>query len=364
MGVESKTYSRTIFNSDIALYVEIYGSRADEAYEEMDAECDALNRAINGDFATSDVYKFNHSVGEIISGEQNVLGKIDKRYKIEVTRYTYELVSIAIEAYGDTDCAYSVTVERIMSLWGVDADGLQRVEQTGKPNPLPSQDQIFVAVNGVQHPLLIEPVIEDGKYYLIKDDKEITVDLGGIAKGYLADRLALIAQKHGLTSAIIDVGGTLRLVGAKPGSSEWKVGVRTPSKYSTDYICAIKLPKDSAVSTSGTYERGFVNGSLYVCHIIDPLTGYPVTVERSAYDGMLMPKVDYICSATVWGRDATLCDVMSTALCVKGKDGARFIKQAGMSAVMFSSYGTMYTIGDVEFIDGYDAYKAYERVAL
>ena len=156
-----------MFGTDIALFVEVYGARDHDAlFEKMSKECDALNEAINPDLTTSDVYKFNSSIGEVIDGETNILGEVDKRYKIEVGRYVYELVTLGIQAYSDTNGSYSVTVKELASIWGVDAEGLERVESTGKPNPEPSESQIAEAVYGVQNPLLIEPIVEDGKYYL------------------------------------------------------------------------------------------------------------------------------------------------------------------------------------------------------
>ncbi|MGP9800360.1 FAD:protein FMN transferase [Rheinheimera sp. NSM] len=144
----------------------------------------------------------------------------------------------------------------------------------------------------------------------------VKIDLGGIAKGYAVERgIALLAQQ-GIKHAQLTAGGDSRLLGDKRGKP-WLVAIKHPRQ---DDKYAAQLPlQDSAVSTSGDYERYFIEDGVRYHHIIDPKTGVSAT-------GLL--------SVTVTGADTTKTDALSTTLFVLGL-------QQGMELI--------------ERIDGYDA---------
>ena len=106
-------------------------------------------------------------------------------------------------------------------------------------------------------------------------DPETIIDLGGIAKGYIADRMAEYLRGEGVTSAIIDLGGNLYCLGTKPGGQLFQVGIQYPYEDRQTVIGSLPA-EDLSVVTSGVYERCFtVDGKLYH-HILDTTTGYPV----------------------------------------------------------------------------------------
>ena len=124
------------------------------------------------------------------------------------------------------------------------------------------------------------------------------VDLGGIAQGYAADRAADILRQNHVRSAIIDVGGEIVAIGRAPDERPWRVGIKNPR---ADGIVETVELEDSAVSTSGDYEKFFlIEGKRYP-HIIDPRTGMPARE---------------FASVTVFARDAALGDALSTAALV------------------------------------------------
>ena len=106
-------------------------------------------------------------------------------------------------------------------------------------------------------------------------DPETVIDLGGVAKGYIADRLADFLRGEGVTSAIIDLGGNLYCLGSRPGGEPFQVGIQYP--YEERQTTIGGLPAENlSVVTSGLYERSFtLDGRLYH-HILDPDTGWPV----------------------------------------------------------------------------------------
>ena len=106
-------------------------------------------------------------------------------------------------------------------------------------------------------------------------DPKGEIDLGGIAKGYIADKLAEFLKKKGVSSAVIDLGGNISVVGKKPDGKDFRIGVRDP--FSTDGgIVGVVEAHDKSLVTSGTYERSFTKDGKVYHHILDVKTGYPV----------------------------------------------------------------------------------------
>lgn len=135
--------------------------------------------------------------------------------------------------------------------------------------------------------------------------ENMSIDAGGAGKGYAADRVAIMLRRNGVTSASVDFGGNLYVLGTRFGQP-WRVGVQAPWRERGESLGVLTLT-DCAVSTSGAYERFFEQGGEVFHHILDPRTGEPV---RNA-----------IGSATVICRQAMLADMLSTACFVVGESG-------------------------------------------
>lgn len=148
------------------------------------------------------------------------------------------------------------------------------------------------------------------------------IDLGGIAKGYAADRAVQIYKQNNVSAAFINLGGNVMVFGEKPDNSNWSVGVQEPFKSRGEVIGVINVKNESAV-TSGNYVRYFEEKGVKYHHIIDPRTGYPANSN--------------LMSVTVISRDSMECDALSTAAFVLGdKEGMQFIKSYGAKAVFIT----------------------------
>lgn len=136
----------------------------------------------------------------------------------------------------------------------------------------------------------------------------VRINLGGIAKGYVVERGVNVLRTNGVRNGIVTAGGDSRLLGDRRGQP-WMVGIRDPRN---DGEVAISVPlQDEAISTSGDYERYFVEGDTRYHHIIRPSTGEPAGGVHSA---------------TVFGPDAVFTDALSTSVFVLGVDqGLRLI---------------------------------------
>lgn len=129
------------------------------------------------------------------------------------------------------------------------------------------------------------------------------LDLGGIAKGYGVQQVAQILRDHGVTRALIDLGGNIYTLGTKADGSPWRAGIQDP-RDPTDIITIVPVT-DEALATSGDYERYFEYDGVRYSHLLDPHTGWP------ARD---------VLSVTVITRDGALGDALSTAAFVLGPD--------------------------------------------
>lgn len=138
---------------------------------------------------------------------------------------------------------------------------------------------------------------ENGGYYAEKSDRAAKLDLGGIVKGYAADKIAEIMKKDGVIRGFVNVGG----------SSLYLLDVEslkiTHPRAQNEYIISVNVgEKNLSVSTSGDYEKFYVYQGERYSHIINPATGYPQNTG--------------VCSVTLMGKDGIKLDALSTALCL------------------------------------------------
>ncbi len=153
-------------------------------------------------------------------------------------------------------------------------------------------------------------VRQEGTYASLAEGMEL--DLGSVAKGCTGWWLAHLLRENGVTSALLDLGGNIQTVGAKPDGSPWRVAVRDPAG---DGALGVVEVVDKAVITSGGYERYFEEDGVRYWHILDPETGRP------AHSGLVSVTVVGDTSAA-WGDAGAVCDGLSTALFVMGREEA------------------------------------------
>ena len=121
------------------------------------------------------------------------------------------------------------------------------------------------------NPQMNDIVLEDGKVF--SKNPAVQLDLGGYAKGYALDIALKELRKVGIKNALINIGGNIIAIG-KHGEKPWRVGIQHPRKPNA--IAALDLEDGWAIGTSGDYQRYFELAGKRYCHIIDPVTGYPV----------------------------------------------------------------------------------------
>jgi thiamine biosynthesis lipoprotein len=137
-----------------------------------------------------------------------------------------------------------------------------------------------------------------GNYQVRFNDRDVQLDLGGIAKGYGIDRSVSALRREGISQGIVTVGGDLYALGGAPDGGPWEVGIRDP--HQLDRLAGRLAVRDRAVTTSGDYERYFTWHGVRYHHLLDPRTAAP---RRSP-----------IHSVTVQGADAMQADAAGTAV--------------------------------------------------
>ncbi|MDZ7861064.1 MAG: FAD:protein FMN transferase [Candidatus Krumholzibacteriota bacterium] len=214
-----------------------------------------------------------------------------------------ELIRISTLFSEKTGGAFDITARPLVRLWGFQ-DGAKQ---------LPSDKEINNALDRVGYGKI--KIGENRNSVALPEGTQI--DLAGVAKGYGVDRCAEILRKEGVESALVNLGGNIYAFGSPPGKTGWVVGIRNPTGDSeiTGYI----ILKNEAVATSGNYENFIRRDDKTIGHIINPLTGRPVSGNTL--------------SVTVISPTAAASDALSTALFVlgpeRGLDTLRKIKGNG-----------------------------------
>jgi len=153
------------------------------------------------------------------------------------------------------------------------------------------------------------------------DKPGMAIGLGGIAKGYAVDRAVAVLQESGIAHAVINAGGDIRMLGRKSGERAWYVGIQDPRDPNT--LMEELALTDSAVATSGDYERFFLYDGVRYHHILDPRTGFPARGCRSV---------------TVISETAMAADALATTVFILGpKKGLSLIEALPDSDAMIVS---------------------------
>jgi thiamine biosynthesis lipoprotein len=239
--------------------------------------------------------------------EDSVISKINRSAgvsPVQVDAEVFALIEKAVAVCGDSNGAFDPTILPMMSLW----------KFTEKDAVVPSDEEIKQRLSLVDCRKII---LKKDESLVFLPEPGMGIDLGGIAKGYAADRAAEALRKSGVRSGLVNAGGNLTVFGGKGRGTA--IGVQDPRRR--DQILAKIYLKDSAVSTSGDYERFFIFRGIRYSHIIDPKNGYPAQGEESV---------------TVISQDGTLADAWSTALFVLGSDeGLKMLKSHPEMQAMF-----------------------------
>jgi thiamine biosynthesis lipoprotein len=204
-----------------------------------------------------------------------------------------ELIETSLEYNEITDGCFDITVQPLLDLWEYDPEAEKQFWEMDESDQLSAIDTAMKLV-GSDH------IILDGNSIKLKEGSSIT--LGGIAKGYAADKALQTLKSLGIKHALINAGGDIRTLGTKPGGKGWEIALVNPDD--TTQSLAGFVVDSMAVTTSGNYERYF-NPDKSAHHIINPKTGF---------------SADECISVTIIAESGTQADALATGVFVLGPD--------------------------------------------
>lgn len=181
---------------------------------------------------------------------------------VTVDSETVALLQTALSYAERTNGVFDPTIGAVSSLWNFSQE---------PKGPVPEDSVIREALLHVGYEKLH---VDAEKNTVQLEDPDMRLDLGAIAKGYIADRIKEFLLSKGVKSALINLGGNVLAIGEKPGGEAFRVGVQKPFDTQGSVITTVSV-KDKSLVSSGNYERCFEEDGVLYHHILDPATGYP-----------------------------------------------------------------------------------------
>lgn len=315
----SERASRVAFTMGTVVQLSAYGPNAEEVLDLAVNELERLSTVVDRFTPGSDIARLNAAAGEWVTVDAEVLA----------------LIKNALAWAEETDGAFDPTIAPLIDLWGfvedkegVGGEGSSPTVMKGQRPP--EHDAIVRTLQLVDY---TQVAVDEKDFRVRLGSAGARLDLGGIAKGYAADRVAAIFREHGIESGIIDLGGDMYILGNKPDGTPWRIGVTHPRVR--QQLAAVLPVTDAAVVTSGDYERYFEYEGVRYTHLIDPHTGYP---QRE------------LASVTVIAPSGAAADALATAVSVMGVERGRALLERlpGVDGLLIDTEGNVYVTSGIE----------------
>lgn len=241
-------YEQTEFLMGTYVSLRIYDEGKEEAIDEAFARIEELADKVTVNEPGSEMDKINQAAGE---------------NSVSVSEDVYPLIQTAAEYSKLPNSGFDYTIGPITDLWRIGFDDARVPEPSEIEAVLPLVNHEKVELND-----------EERSVYLAETG--MLLDLGAIAKGYIADEVAAVFKENGVTTGILDLGGNVVVMGDSPtrDTGGFNVGVQDPFDQRGAYVGAINL-KDKSIVTSGIYERYIEKEGEIYHHLMNPDTGYP-----------------------------------------------------------------------------------------
>ena len=283
----------TFFAMDTVMDFTIYGESG--LIDQSESLIASLESLVSVTDANSELYAINQTGSGTLTGKAS------------------SLMEQALEICRRTDGARDLSIYPIVRAWGFTTGSYQVPDEAEIQALLPLVDYRKIQYDAATGTVTLPEGME--------------IDLGSVAKGYAGQLAAQMLREHGVQSALLNLGGNVQTVGAKPDGSPWQIGIKDPQGEDAMMVLSVE---DQAVVTSGGYERYFEQDGQTYWHIMDPSTGHP------ADSGLI--------SVTIVGDEGVVCDGLSTALFVMGLEKAAdlWAQSGDFEAVFVTASGEVY----------------------
>lgn len=233
------------------------------------------------------------------------LYRLNEADRMEVSDALLTVLQTAFDYCRSSNGRFDITLGGVSALYGFSE------EHPHCPDPKLLADALDAV--GYEH------IHIDGTRVSI-DHPDAVIDLGAIAKGFIADEMKAYLAEQGVEHAIISLGGNIHTLGGKPDGDAFAIGIRCPEKDTAQLVATVCVSEDSVV-TSGVYERFFVENGITYHHILDPATGAPLQTD--------------LLSVSVIGPSSMHCDALSTVCFSMGLEGMELVENLEDYEVLF-----------------------------
>ena len=277
---ETRMSQRQVFAMDTVMTLTAYGKNAERALNQAASVIQSMNDMLDPDLETSTTYAINHAQG----GNVSVSGQVAK------------MLSTAYTVYKQSGGALDLSIYPVIQRWGFD-NGHYYV---------PTDEELWVDLSRKAYDQMVLTSFPSSGSFAVSFPAGTEISFGAVAKGCAADNAVAAMRNVGVTSGIISLGGNVQTLGLKPDGSSWNIAVQDPNN--TASFLGVVNVGETAVVTSGTYQRFFMQNGKKYHHLINPETGRPIN--------------NTLLSATIVCEDGTLADCLSTAMFVLGESKA------------------------------------------
>lgn len=230
---------------DTVIQIDAWGTKA-STLEHCKTICEDYENLFSNKIETSEISKINASAGN----------------PVKVSEETLELISRGIDYCELSGGKFDITIAPLSDLWNF----------TDNPKGnLPEQSAIEEARSHVGYKTI---QVDKDSCTVTLNDPQAKIDLGGIAKGYIADRLKAYLKSEGVEHALINLGGNVLALGTAYDGTPFRIGIQKPFDEQNSTIDILEI-EDRSVVSSGIYQRYFEKDGTIYHHILNPETGYP-----------------------------------------------------------------------------------------
>ncbi len=248
---------RTLFNFNTVCV--LGGAMANSVLEEAQELCERCEQLFSRTISTSDVARINAAAG----------------VPVEVDALTAELIAASLGYCEASGGLFDITIGTVSELWDFTEGVVPAPDALSEALPHVGWEHVHVEGTRVQ-----------------LDDPHTHLDLGGIAKGFVTDKLMELFMRHEVQDAFVNLGGNVAVLGHNEQGKAWSVGVRDPFGTSDADVVAKVSTTSGSLVTSGLYERSFEQDGRRYWHILDPRTGYPVETSLASASLLCKKSID------------------------------------------------------------------------
>ena len=279
-GSASAMEQKQIFAMDTVMTLTAYGKHAQDGLNAATSVINSMEALLDPELPTSTTYAINHANG------QNVV----------VNAQIAKMLSTAKTVYDNSDGSLDLSLYPLIKLWGF-VDGRYYV---------PLYEEIHTQLSRKAFDQMVLTSYPATGSYSVNFPAGTEISFGAIGKGCAAENAISAMRQAGVKSGIISLGGNVQTLGLKPDDSKWTVAIQDPNNTAS-WVGTVQVG-ETAVVTSGSYQRFFEFDGTTYHHIINPVSGSPVT--------------NNLLSATIICEDGTMADALSTAMFVLGETRA------------------------------------------